>query len=159
MLREADSDYLESLQKQAILDNKEIVVSAVIINNDQVFVQKRSASRKLFPNCWDVVGGHVEANEDIYSALKREIKEETGWRIDFIAGHFNSFDWYADDKAKREFAFLVIVRGNLDKPKLEKDKHSSFLWLDEADVEILKDKPDDLYIYNLVKKAFNELPS
>jgi len=154
VLRSIDDDYLKTLQKQADLDEKQIVVSALIVNNDKIFVQKRSNTRKIFPDCWDVVGGHLEPGEDIYSALKREIKEETGWRLIDVLGHFNSFDWYADDVAKREFAFLVLVEGNLDKPRLEKDKHSKFLWLAKNEIDILRDKPDDLYIYDLVKKAF-----
>lgn len=158
MLRTVDSDYLAALQKQAELDEKEIVVSALIVDDRfKIFVQKRSKTRKIFPDCWDVVGGHLEQGEDIYIALKREIKEETNWRMDDITGHFNSFDWQANGRQKREFAFIVIVSGNLEKPKLEKDKHSEFLWLASNQIEILKDKPDDLYIYNLVKKAFSYL--
>lgn len=157
MLREADTKYLSDLQKQAELDNKNIVVAALIVNIDEIFVQRRSKTRKLFPDCWDVVGGHLEQGESIYSSLKREIKEETGWRLDDIIGHFNSFDWQADGLKKREFAFLTLVSGDLEKPRLEKDKHNDYRWLKKEDVELLRDRPDDLYIYDLVKKAFNYL--
>ncbi len=157
MLKDVHSDYLASLQKQAEIAKKQIVVSALIVNNNKIFVQKRSISRKLFPNCWDVVGGHLEKGENIISTLSREIKEETSWQLEKIFGHFYTLDWQAQSQEKREFAFLVIVSGNLTNPILEKDKHSGFLWLASNQLEILKDKPDDLYIYELVKKAFSYL--
>ncbi len=157
MLKDANSKYLSSLQKQAEAAKKQIVVSALILNKDKIFVQKRSSDRKLFPNCWDVVGGHLEKGENIISTLSREIKEETSWQLEKILGHFYTFDWQAQAQEKREFAFLLIVSGDLKKPILEKDKHSEFLWLASNQLEILKDKPDDLYIYELVKKAFSYL--
>ena len=59
---------------QAAAEGKFCVVGALIRNaQGRVFVQKRAPDRRLFPSCWDVVGGHVEANEGLYDALAREI--------------------------------------------------------------------------------------
>ena len=147
-------DYLATLQAEAERAKKRIVVSALILDSNRLFVQKRSATRKLFPNGWDVVGGHLETGETILQALEREITEETGWSLRQILGHVLSFDWEAGGEEKREFAFLLTVSGDLNKPKLEKEKHSSYLWIKESEIEILADNKNDMYIYNLVKKAF-----
>ncbi|MFC8197917.1 NUDIX hydrolase [Streptomyces sp. NPDC057298] len=57
-------------------------VGAVILNRaGEAFAQKRSPDRRLFPDTWDIVGGHVEAGESILEALAREVEEETGWRL------------------------------------------------------------------------------
>ncbi|MFG2512516.1 NUDIX hydrolase [Streptomyces sp. NPDC048584] len=37
--------------------------------------QRRPAA---FPDCWHIVGGHVEPGESLPDALVREVQEETG---------------------------------------------------------------------------------
>lgn len=53
------------------------VYGFVIDKNKNVLLQKRSASKKAWPNMWDVtVGGHVDAGEFGRQALIREAKRE-----------------------------------------------------------------------------------
>lgn len=56
------------------------VVHLHIINREgAVYLQKRSASKHLFPQRWDTaVGGHVSYGEHILEALYREASEELG---------------------------------------------------------------------------------
>ena len=51
-----------------------------IINNDgDVLLQRRSKTKKLWPDLWDITaGGHVLTGEFGEQALIREVKEETG---------------------------------------------------------------------------------
>ncbi len=59
---------------QAPAEGKLCVVGALIRNaQGRVFMQKRAPDWRLFPGCWDVVGGYVEANKESYDALAREI--------------------------------------------------------------------------------------
>jgi len=48
-------------------------------NNKEVLIQKRAATKDVFPNLWDVsVAGHISAGEKpIFSAI-REVQEELG---------------------------------------------------------------------------------
>ena len=39
---------------------------------------KRASHRRIYPNCWDVIGGKVESGESITDALCRELDEELG---------------------------------------------------------------------------------
>lgn len=43
-----------------------------------VLLMKRGPHRRVFPNQYNGVGGHIERNEDALSAAQREIREETG---------------------------------------------------------------------------------
>ena len=54
-----------------------------IINNEkELLLQKRSATKKSHPNCWDISGaGHVKAGESVIEGAIRELKEELGIRI------------------------------------------------------------------------------
>ena len=53
-------------------------VGAVILDgHGRAFAQKRAPGRRLFPDTWDIVGGHVEAGESLLDSLVRGVAEET----------------------------------------------------------------------------------
>lgn len=73
---------------------KQLVASALIPDDlGRIFVQQRTLTRRLFPGCWDLVGGHVEEDEDVISALTREIREETGWTLRTIRHEISVKAW------------------------------------------------------------------
>src|SRR2546429_7543057 len=73
------------------------VVGALIFDaQDRLLIQRRSAQRALFPNCWDIVGGHVEPGETPEQALHREVAEETGWRGARVVTEPPSLTWRGD---------------------------------------------------------------
>jgi 8-oxo-dGTP diphosphatase len=49
-----------------------------VFNGNDILLMKRAAHRRIFPNRYNGVGGHIERDEDPFSGAKREIKEETG---------------------------------------------------------------------------------
>lgn len=49
-----------------------------VTHGDDVLLMKRAAHRRIFPNQYNGVGGHIERDEDLFSSAQREIKEETG---------------------------------------------------------------------------------
>src|SRR2546430_10884099 len=74
------------------------VVGALIFDaQDRLLIQRRSAQRALFPNCWDIVGGHVEPGETPEQALHREVAEETGWRVARVVTELPSLTWRGGD--------------------------------------------------------------
>ena len=38
----------------------------------------RRAAHRSYPDCWDIIGGHVEPGETLEQTLIREVEEETG---------------------------------------------------------------------------------
>lgn len=52
-----------------------------VTNGDDVLLMKRAAHRRVFPNRYNGVGGHVERGEDPLSGARREIEEETGLTV------------------------------------------------------------------------------
>ena len=63
------------------------VINAFIVNSDgELWIPRRTATKKMFPLCLDVsVGGHVESGEGYEQAFKRETKEEINLNLDDIS--------------------------------------------------------------------------
>lgn len=48
-------------------------------SGDDVLLLKGAPDKRLWPNLYNGLGGHIERGEDVYAAALREICEETGW--------------------------------------------------------------------------------
>ena len=58
----------------------------LINSNSQVWIPRRSATKKLFPLCLDAsVGGHVAAGESYEQAFKRELQEELNLELSLVS--------------------------------------------------------------------------
>ncbi len=49
-----------------------------VLNGSDVLLMKRAAHKRVFPNQYNGVGGHIERDEDPLTSARREILEETG---------------------------------------------------------------------------------
>ena len=148
---------ISTLQAQAEAEGKRCCVGAFILNHQgRLLFQRRAPDRKLFPNCWDIIGGHVEPGETVSDALVREIREETGWELAQIITLFHVWEW-ADEQTgtRREFDFIVEVAGDLDHPQLEYGKHTAFRWVGRDDLDLLKAErlAGDDALYRLAKRV------
>jgi 8-oxo-dGTP pyrophosphatase MutT (NUDIX family) len=136
-------------------DGRLWVAGAVIIDErGNAFAQRRSATRKVFPHCWDIVGGHVEEGESMLQALAREITEETGWTLSAVVAELYRLDWDpGDGRTRREVDYLVRVDGDLADPALEIGKHTEFMWVDDSRLHLLRDArdPGDYFITEIVQ--------
>ncbi|GAB2560819.1 GNAT family N-acetyltransferase [Kribbella endophytica] len=113
-------------------------VGALIRDASQrVYVHRRTASRRLFPGIWDVVGGHLEAGEMPEEALAREVFEETGWTVRDVLAVVADWEWTYEGRVRRELDYLVTVDGDLSSPRLEEGKHDAGAWVGADDVELL----------------------
>src|SRR4051794_24364399 len=125
---------------------KQLVASAIIPDpQGRVFVQKRSMTRRMFPGCWDLVGGHVEGDEEVIAALAREIEEETGWVLRKVVRELQKKPWSDGPKEYEERQFIVEIDGDLHRPMLEEGKVSEWMWADRTNVERLMENraPND----------------
>lgn len=118
-------------------------VAVYIINSkNQVLLQKRSATKKLWPNLWDIsAGGHVLAGEFGFQAIIREINEELGITIEnkdimFIGGS-TSIN-IKNDIINKHFNEYYIVNKDIEiaNLKLQTEEVSDVKWIDKE--EILK---------------------
>lgn len=47
-------------------------------NGDAILLMKRAPHKRIFPNRYNGLGGHIERDEDPYTGAEREIMEESG---------------------------------------------------------------------------------
>ncbi len=66
---------------QGITSNRFQVIPRVLIfvfNGDEVLLLEGASNKRIWANCYNGIGGHVELGEDILSAAERELQEESG---------------------------------------------------------------------------------
>ncbi len=155
-----DAAALRAFSASAAADRRRLVVGAVVTDGaGRVFVQRRTPERDLFPGAWDMVGGHAEDGEDALGALRRELREETGWELGALGPVVELIDWEAGGVMRREVDLLVTARGDLAAPALEAGKHDAWRWLGRGDTAILDEgrAPQDVWLRGVIERALDLL--
>ena len=53
-----------------------------ITRGDRVLLLRGSPTKRIWANKYNGIGGHIERDEDVYSAAQREVREETGLDVE-----------------------------------------------------------------------------
>lgn len=119
--------------------NKEMlhpVVHLHVINDQkELFLQKRSMTKKAEPGKWDTsVGGHVAWGETVESALKRECEEELGLR-DVFPIPTGQYVYRGVNESELVFVFTLSYSGafTIDSEEIEEGR---FWRMDEIEKHI-----------------------
>lgn len=112
-------------------------------NKEHTFLQKRCASKKLYPNTWDIaVGGHIAAGEDSLTTARRELEEELGLHsnnlkieyVDMIKEQLNN-----NGVISNEFVSIYVVYAdiNIEDIKLQEEEVSEVKWCSKEELNEL----------------------
>lgn len=145
--------------------HKAVVVFIISMDNKKVLLQQRSASKKLWPNLWDITaGGHVLSGEFGYQTVIRETKEEIGIEItkndlEFIGGTISENT--SGNIINRHFNEFYIVHKDVDINDivLQEDEVQNIRWFDKEEVinrvnANYKDLTDKVGCWNYLLKYF-----
>lgn len=100
-----------------------LLAGAVLVRDGRALLVHRHPRRRWYPDCWDVVGGHLEPGETPEEALRRECREELG--IDVEA--FLPFQMEVSDPDLSMSTFLV-TRWRGDPTNTAPDEHDDLAW-------------------------------
>jgi isopentenyldiphosphate isomerase len=119
------------------------IVLWIVNRRNQILLQKRSAYKKTFAGCWDIVpSGHVEAGEYGAETAVRECFEEIGVEIDlkdirYITTLLSNNKH--DDIIDRHFNeyFMTFKDVAIDKMKKQDGEVDEIKWVDYAEYKRL----------------------
>lgn len=96
-----------------------------VFHGDDVLLMKRGPQRKVFPNQYNGVGGHIERNEDPYTSARREIFEETGLEVTDLS----LCAVYNIDTGEDSGIMLLVFRGAADKREVRQSDEGTLHWI------------------------------
>jgi 8-oxo-dGTP diphosphatase len=113
----------------------EVIVDAFPVRGNSIYMQKRSATRRVYPNYWDTLGGHLEVTETLFDGTAREVFEESGLRLKKIQALVHAFRWTENPRILNLQFVCEIEEGELN---FERDKNSEYKWIQSFELETLK---------------------
>jgi 8-oxo-dGTP diphosphatase len=57
------------------------IALAAFVRDGLLLLVHRNPARRWYPDCWDLVGGHVDPGESAHDAVRRECLEELGVHV------------------------------------------------------------------------------
>ena len=109
------------------------LVGAILVKDGKLLLGRRSAHKKNYPGVWDIIGGHVEPEEQGWQALVRELKEELGvapvrmWVMGEV------------EIGKTHTLSIFVVDAWINEPAIRNDEHSELGWFTPEEASALED--------------------
>lgn len=123
---------------------------AIIFNEEGKFLTlQRTNTAPSNPNKWDLPGGNLDFGEDTIKGITREIKEETGLKIENI----KPFDAESHINKKNEFWVTIAYTAKTKSDKIKLSfEHNDFKWIDKEEfLKLESSKKLKRFIKNLNK--------
>ncbi len=109
------------------------IACAIFWREGRVLLVRRAGHKERFPDCWDLVGGHVETGEVPEAAMVREAKEEIGLtplRFRKVA---------EQSEQGTTYHLFLVSEWQGGEPVLLGDEHTAMQWVTPGEAEALDD--------------------
>ena len=122
---------------------KTVKVVAAIIENEhkEILCALRSTTMSI-PNMWEFPGGKVEQDEDLHTALIREINEEMKCTIetdgDIFFDHTHEYETFIIN--------LIAIKAKITDGTPVLAEHDKIIWLERKNLSSLQWAPADIPI-------------
>lgn len=131
---------------------KHYVDGILISPDDEILILRRANYMKKFSGKWGFVGGSIDdKDKNSKAAIKREIKEETGWELTWNEEHeAELFDKIIHEDGSITEYWLIKLE---TKPEIKISReHSKYEWYEIENNKDYKWMPN---IYQIIQKYYN----
>ena len=101
---------------------------ALILLDGKVLLGKRAPFRAAYPECWDVIGGKIEAGETAAEALSRELGEEIAIRPLAPEPFGQIKDHHANPDDPPTYHFFKVTHWEGGAPIMNNHEHTHLEW-------------------------------
>jgi len=122
-------------------------VSGILLSDGAVLVEKRRANDDADPGLVFLPGGHVEVGESLDRALKREMREELGVRVEKAAPI--RVRYYKASNGERQRIHYFRIKDW--KGKIRSNEAESVYW--ESDIRHLGDSIERKIVFKLLSQV------
>ena len=122
-------------------------VSGILLSDGAVLVEKRRANDDADPGLVFLPGGHVEVGESLDRALKREMREELGVRVENVAPI--RVRYYKASNGERQRIHYFRIKDW--KGKIRSNEAASVYW--ESDIRHLGDSIERKIVFKLLSQV------
>lgn len=135
--RETEALPRRVMRKEGLIHRAAYIL--VFNEKQELFLQKRTATKDLYPSCWDVAaGGVVLAGESYEESAAREFSEELGVEAVSFTVLFNQY-FEEDDNRVWGRIFSCVHSGPF---QLQKEEVAFGCFMTVADIFALSEKED-----------------
>ena len=121
------------------------IACAIFVRDRRILLARRAPHKTVYPDRWDVIGGHVEAGETIEQALIREAQEEVGLTPSRFAAAGSLDQPRPDLYGEAVSHFFVVTTWTGGEPSLQGNEHTEFGWFEIGEACALPDLAVDAY--------------
>ncbi len=102
-----------------------------ITHGDNILLLKGAPTRRLYPNLYNGVGGHVERGEGVLEAARREVCEETG--LDLANLHLRAV-LHVDEPGKEQGVLVFVFIGESLARAVVQSDEGELVWVSRGDI-------------------------
>jgi 8-oxo-dGTP diphosphatase len=114
-------------------ENLHLVAAGLLLRNGRGLLVHRAPTRRWYPDCWDLPGGHVEDGETPAAALRRELREELA-----VTAVVNGAPFAQVRGADLRMDVWIIKQWDGEPTNTDPDEHDAFAWLNGIEIAGLK---------------------
>jgi mutator protein MutT len=114
-----------------------LTCGGILVANGKILLGKRRSDR-LYPDIWDIFGGHIEEGETKEETLKRELEEEIG----LVVKDFEFVETYSDKDPTFGIDYIhhiYLIKNWEGTPEnLVPEEHEEIKWFSKEETMNLK---------------------
>jgi mutator protein MutT len=125
-----------------------ITCGGILIEDRKILLGKRRSDR-LYPDIWDIFGGHIEEGETQEETLLRELEEEIGIKVkefEYLESYQDKDPTFGIDYVHH--IYIVVTWDGIPKNKNPRE-HDSIRWFSKHELK-------DLPMHGEVKRIIND---